>query len=301
VNKIESTVIWGLLRELKTNGEKNAFLGYWGYVFEYYVGWLFQTYAILAFNTVHLAPKYVDDPNKEICDVIVICGKTAVLIEAKLATCPSKTRYAGDYKKMKNFLEDKLVKGVGVDQLVSAVTVITTDPKKTSEKIPVIPGWLEKIDTLMPVIVTRDDIGSSWSVNAYLNNRFSERLLGKKRHKRITVAPLLSVSGKHNLAIFQPFANAFEFLWPDAEQSLESVNYAIDMDPLCPCDERDRTMIVLNSSDDISIPVNRDGHQIDREVFHVEIASFCEFHARPSHSMTCSEGQARVRVPESKR
>jgi hypothetical protein len=31
-------------------------------------------------------------------------------------------------------------------------------------------------------------------VNAYLNNRFSERLLGKKRHKRITVAPLLSIS-----------------------------------------------------------------------------------------------------------
>jgi hypothetical protein len=194
VNKIESAAIWGLLRELKSNGEKDAFLGYWGHVFEYYVGWLFQTYAILAFNTVHLAPKYVDDPNIEICDVIVICGKTAVLIEAKLATCPSKTRYAGDYKRMKNFLEEKLVKGVGVDQLVNAVSVITTDPKKTNEKVSVIPDWLEKIDTLMPVIVTRDDIGSSWSVNAYLNNRFTERLLGKKRHKRITVAPLLSLS-----------------------------------------------------------------------------------------------------------
>ncbi len=194
VNKIESTVIWGLLRQLKTDGEKDAFLGYWGHVFEYYVGWLFQTYAIPAFNTVHLAPKYLDDLNHEICDVIVVCGKTAVLIEAKLATCPSKTRYAGDYKKMKNFLEDKLVKGVGVDQLVGAVTVITTDPKKTAQKVPVIPDWLERIDTIMPVIVTRDDIGSSWSVNAYLNNRFSERLIGKKRHKRITVTPLLSLS-----------------------------------------------------------------------------------------------------------
>lgn len=194
VNKIESTVIWGLLRQLKTDGEKDAFLGYWGHVFEYYVGWLFQTYAIPAFNTVHLAPKYQDDLNHEICDVIVVCGKTAVLIEAKLATCPSKTRYAGDYKKMKNFLEDKLVKGVGVDQLVGAVTVITTDPKKTAQKVPVIPDWLERIDTIMPVIVTRDDIGSSWSVNTYLNNRFSERLLGKKRHKRITVTPLLSLS-----------------------------------------------------------------------------------------------------------
>ena len=194
VNKIESAAIWGLLQEFKTDGERKAFLGYWGYVFEYYVGWLFQTYAISAFNTVYLAPKYVDDPNSEICDVIVICGKTAVLIEAKLATCPSKTRYSGDYKKMKKFLEDKLVKGVGVDQLVNAVTAITADPKKAKEKVLIIPAWLEKIDTIMPVIVTRDEIGSSWSVNAYLNNRFSERLLGKKRPKRITVAPLLSIS-----------------------------------------------------------------------------------------------------------
>jgi hypothetical protein len=62
----------------------NSFLGYWGHVFEYYVGRLFQTYAILAFNTVHLAPKYVDDPNKEICEVIVICGKTAVLLKPTL-------------------------------------------------------------------------------------------------------------------------------------------------------------------------------------------------------------------------
>lgn len=194
VNKIESTIIWGLLRELKTDGDKDAFLGYWGHVFEYYVGWLFQTYAIAAFNTVHVAPKYADDSNNEICDVIVTCGKTAVLIEAKLATCPSKTRYAGDYKKMKSFLEEKLVNDVGVDQLVKAVSVITTDPKKTSEKVPVIPDLFEKIDTIIPVIVTRDDIGSSWSVNAYLNNRFSERLLGKKRHKRIRVTPLLSLS-----------------------------------------------------------------------------------------------------------
>lgn len=194
VNKIESAVIWGMLREFKTDDEKDQYLGFWGHVFEYYVGWLFQTYAIQAFNTVYLAPKYVDDPNKEICDVIVICGKTAVLIEAKLATCPSKTKYSGDYKKMEKFLEDKLVKGVGVDQLVNAVSVITTDPKKTKDEAPVIPDWLEKIDTIMPVIVTRDDVGSSWSVNAYLSNRFSERLLGKKRHKRITVTPLLSIS-----------------------------------------------------------------------------------------------------------
>jgi hypothetical protein len=194
VNKIESAVIWSLLRDFKTDGEKDEYLGFWGHVFEYYVGWLLQTYAIPAFNTVYLAPRYVDDPSKEICDVIVKCGKTAVLIEAKLATCPSKTRYAGDYKKMRKFLDERLVEGVGVNQLATAAVNIMTDPTKSKESVPEIPHWLSDIDTIMPVIVTRDDIGSSWAVNTYLHNRFSEQLLGKKRHKRITVTPLLSVS-----------------------------------------------------------------------------------------------------------
>ena len=46
----------------------------------------------------------------------------------------------------------------------------------------------------MPVIVTRDDVGSSWSVNAYLYNRFIQKIFGKKRHKKVEIAPLLSIS-----------------------------------------------------------------------------------------------------------
>jgi Family of unknown function (DUF5677) len=194
VNKLESAMIWSLLRDLKTDGEKKEFLGFWGHVFEYYVGWLFQTYALPAFNTVYLSPRYVDDPSKEICDVIVKCGKTAVLIEAKLATCPSKTRYAGDYKKMRKFLDERLATDVGVAQLVNAAVNIMADLQKTKEPVPEIPEWLSNIETIMPLIVTRDDIGSSWTVNTYLNNLFSAQLLGKKRHKRIRVAPLLSIS-----------------------------------------------------------------------------------------------------------
>jgi formate dehydrogenase major subunit len=43
-------------------------------------------------------------------------------------------------------------------------------------------------------IVTRDDVASSWAVNAYLNNRFEQNLLGRQRHKKIAVSPLLSLS-----------------------------------------------------------------------------------------------------------
>jgi hypothetical protein len=194
VNKLESAMIWSLLRDLKTDGERKEFLGFWGHVFEYYVGWFFQTYALPAFNTVYLAPRYVDDPSKEICDVIVKCGKTAVLIEAKLATCPSKIPYAGDYKKMRKFLDDRLATEVGVAQLVNAAVNIMADPEKTKDSVPEIPDWLSNIDTIIPLIVTRDDIGSGWAVNTYLNNLFGNQLIGRKRHKRIRVAPLLSIS-----------------------------------------------------------------------------------------------------------
>jgi hypothetical protein len=42
----------------------------------------------------------------------------AVLIEAKLATCTAADRYSGDYEKVKAYLEDKLMRTKGVNQLL---------------------------------------------------------------------------------------------------------------------------------------------------------------------------------------
>ena len=65
-------------------------------MFEDYVVWLFETYASQKQNTVYSAPKYADDPTKQICDAIIVCGSTAILVEAKLATCRTDIRYSGD-------------------------------------------------------------------------------------------------------------------------------------------------------------------------------------------------------------
>ena len=99
----------------------------------------------------------------------LICGSTAVLIESKLATCKSKVRYSGDFKLMKEFLEERLVTGAGVSQLRSAIDLLTGSSQS-------VPSWARRISKFMPVIVTRDDIGSCWYVNAYLNGRFEEGL-----------------------------------------------------------------------------------------------------------------------------
>jgi hypothetical protein len=190
VGKLESGALWRVLRALDEK-QREPYLSFWGNVFEDYVAWLFEIYANATLNKVYPAPIYPNEKNKPICDLVVICGSTAILIEAKLATCRTDVRYAGDYKAMKKYLEDKLVVGtnrpVGVAQLLTAVCNLSALPQ------PSIPTWLQGIKKLMPVILTKDEIGSSWAVNSYLNMRFTGQLKDED-HKGYEVAPLVSLS-----------------------------------------------------------------------------------------------------------
>jgi hypothetical protein len=183
LGKLESAVIWRVLRSLPDN-KKEPWLSYWGLVFEEYVTWLFETYASPVLNKLHQNPTYGNSTG-QICDQIVICGHTAVLIEAKLATCTAVDRYSGDYEKIKEYLEDKLV-SKGVNQLLSAV-------EKLGASGVDVPDYLKGINKIIPVIVTRDDFGGCWGVNAYLNKRFKDQL-SRKSHKRIVVTPLVSTN-----------------------------------------------------------------------------------------------------------
>jgi len=188
VSKLESGVLWRVLKGLDGK-QRDPYMSFWGTVFEDYVVWLFETYASQKQNTVYSAPKYADDPTKQICDAIIVCGSTAILVEAKLATCRTDIRYSGDYKKMRKFIEDRLVAGtdrrVGVSQLVYALNNITTLSESS------LPVWLRSIRKFIPVIVTKDDVGSSWVMNAYLQKRFKQE---KKKYKGYTVTPIVSMS-----------------------------------------------------------------------------------------------------------
>jgi hypothetical protein len=186
MGKLESSAIWRITKSMsKDKGDE--YLGFWGYVFEDYVAWLFETYSLPKFNSVHASPRYLDDPSKEICDAIVICGSTAVLIESKLATCASSIRYGGDYSAMRAFLEERLVTSVGVRQLFAAIENLT---KMRAESLP---SWLAGVRKFVPVIITKDDIGSCWYVNKYLNDRF-EDYLDRKKCRGFSVCPLVSMS-----------------------------------------------------------------------------------------------------------
>jgi len=184
LGKLESAVIWRVLGNLPSN-RKEPWLSFWGLVFEEYVTWMFENYAQPAINALHPNPTYLTSTD-QICDQIVVCGNTAVLIEAKLATCTAADRYSGDHEKIKVYLEGKLVQSKGVKQLLSAV-------ERISAKGTDVPDYLKNINKIIPVIITRDDSGGCWGVNAYLNKRFQDQL-GKKSHKGMVVTPLVSMN-----------------------------------------------------------------------------------------------------------
>jgi len=184
LGKLESAVIWRVLRSLPKD-KKEPWLSYWGLVFEEYVTWMFETYAAPALHKVYPSPKYVNSTD-QICDQIIVCGDTAVLIEAKLATCPAADRYSGDYQKIKTYLDDKLVRTKGVNQLLNAVKRVGTQGADS-------PDYLKGIKKIIPVIITRDDFGGCWGVNAYLNKRFKDQLT-MDSHSGIVVPALISMN-----------------------------------------------------------------------------------------------------------
>jgi hypothetical protein len=109
---------------------------------------------------IQCSRKYLNEPSREICDAIIVRGTTAILVETKLATCAAIIRYSGCYKTMRTFLEDRLVSGttrdVGVGQLLNVIENLTAMPATN------LPPWLRGIRKFIPLIVTKDEIGSGW-------------------------------------------------------------------------------------------------------------------------------------------
>jgi hypothetical protein len=189
--KLESGALWRTAFSMPKK-KRLAYFGFWGEVFEEYVHWLFEVYANKEKNVYYPRPAYLKDKdNKPICDAIVICGATAVLIEAKLGTCAADVRYSGDYAKFRGYLEDKLVTGtdrpIGIAQLLTATRNIRSLPPDE------LPEYLANVKEIMPLLITKDDIGSSWMTNAYLNVRFQQQRTEEEKNKG-DVSPLVSMS-----------------------------------------------------------------------------------------------------------
>ena len=200
LGKLESGVMYRVLDSLAPN-RKDPYLSFWGPVFEDYLAWLFESYASTKHNIYYPQPKYGD--GTELCDAIVICGGTAILIEAKIATCNIETKYSGDYVLMKKYLESKLVgtpnNRKGVLQLTKAIENIRDKPAAF------LPPCLANVKKIIPLIVTKDEIGSSFFINTYLNERF-EAQFRRKDYKTLTITPLVTMSAGSMERAMRPLA-----------------------------------------------------------------------------------------------
>ena len=120
-----------------------------------------------------------------------MCGDSAAFIEFKGATFTANAKYGNDPALLRSELDRKLVMGdkpQAVEQLRRSIQAVSRsiNPER-------IRGLdLSRIATIFPLVITRDDVGSTVGVNAFLNCRFQEGFNRKEMVK--TVTPLFCIS-----------------------------------------------------------------------------------------------------------
>jgi hypothetical protein len=173
--KSASGAFWRIHNDaLKTKSEREDFHSFWGRVFEAYLNWLLQKSCEGRANRPFPDPRYQKNQHEQVCDNIVLSGRAAVLIESKGSTFSATGKYGEDAGIFKREIEEKLVgsknRPKGVMQLVRAVESLCA-----FEDSRAITGLdLSDVTTLYPLIITRDDLGSTFGLNAYLNQRFQD-------------------------------------------------------------------------------------------------------------------------------
>src|SRR5208337_1291000 len=194
--KFESGPFWLIHSKLPGN-ERPAFHSFWGRLFERYIADLLVAASDAALNRVYVSPLFANT-NEELSDTVIICDRSAVLIESKGTTFTARAKYEGDYKLLKQELESKLVESTdreqAVKQLARNIERAFGRVRQGVEEVD-----LQSVTTVFPVLVTRDDLGSVAGVNSYLGERFDALL--KRKGLSASVAPLTCLSSEHAEAL----------------------------------------------------------------------------------------------------
>lgn len=153
--------------------DREPFHSFWGKVFEDYVTWLLREACTGSKNVFIADPRFASDPNEQVSDALIVCGRAAMLIEYKGNTFRSASKYGLASDEIRAELEQKLVTGSGdsrkgVRQLANAVERLCRYDN---------PDGIAGVDffgiaKVFPVMIIRDDIGSVFGMNSYLNERF---------------------------------------------------------------------------------------------------------------------------------
>lgn len=189
--KFDSGPFWRVNFHIE-NSKRERFHSFWGSVFERYMNWIFESFCAGGPNRFYPNPVYLDGAEEQVCDGIIVSGDTAILMEYKGSTFTARGKYGGDAKTLQKELEEKLVgtpkKRKGVRQLAEAIERLGRQANPVQIK-----GIdLSNVRTLLPLVVTRDGLGSAFGMNTYLQFRFEE--LKPKLHLNFGIISLFCLS-----------------------------------------------------------------------------------------------------------
>lgn len=185
--KFETGPFWTVHNSLPDKPAKDSLHAFWGRVFEKYACDVLRSSAVQPVNVIHESPVFADKQKGQVCDAIIVCGRSAAFLELKGSTFSSLAKYGSDYKLLKAELDNKLVQGTdgsakAVQQLNRGIELIFN----AEHPEPIDGIDISKIDRIYPVVVTRDDVGSTFGVNAFLQVRFDAKIQRKHKQKIIT-------------------------------------------------------------------------------------------------------------------
>jgi hypothetical protein len=211
-DKLESGVFWRVHNSLRNDKEKELFHNFWGKVFELYTNWILERHCTGKANRFYSDPRFQSNPDEQVCDGLIVSGRAAILMEYKGSTFRAASKYGGDGAVLKAELEEKFVgepdRKKGVRQLVHAVERLCR-----RDNPDVIQGVdMADIEVIYPVLVTRDDIGSAWGVNAYLNARFESLKQIRDQWRPTTAFFSLSANDVEMISSYLPDTSLAELL-----------------------------------------------------------------------------------------
>lgn len=193
-DKLESGVFWRVHNNFQERGEKELFHIFWGMVFEQYLNWIFEQTCRGKANRFYRDPRFASNADEQVCDGLIVSGRAAILMEYKGSTFTAASKYGGDANVLKAELESKLIgepdRRKGVRQLAHSVERLCK--RENADSIQGVE--MADIEVIFPVIITRDDIGSAWGMNAYLNARFQELKAIEKQWRPVTSLFCLSAN-----------------------------------------------------------------------------------------------------------
>jgi hypothetical protein len=198
-DKMESGVFWSVHSQIDAKKRDN-FHQFWGEVFELYVSWLIKASVNGHINSFFARPRYLKRVGAEVCDAIVLSGASAIMIECKGSTLTAESKYGGDPKVLDAELKQKFVgtenSRKGVRQLIDAIkSLFAKDACDAVRDVD-----LRKVERVIPILLTRDDIGSAFNFSAYLNFHFQELIQETEFTRSISPLSALSAADLESLS-----------------------------------------------------------------------------------------------------